>query len=581
MLILGIDAFAHDSAASLVSDGDVIGAVEEERLSRVKHTGAFPALAIEACLREASATFGDVDAVAFYWDPWLTIRRRFWNTLRPLPVSLGELLGSVRGAGDGRVRGGIRSLARMLRLQRRFETAFGPAGRDVCIEYVPHHLAHAASAFYTSPFESAAIWTVDGTGEHLTSLFAAGTPAGIETIQGTPYPHSLGALYGALTQYLGYRAAADEWRVMALAAYGRPHFYDSLRRLVELREDGTLRLDLRYFRFQLPCAPVWYSSRLAELLGPPRGPGQPATDERFVDIAASLQKLAEEVALHMVRCLYSCAPQENLVIAGGVALNAAMSHALCERSPFRRIFIPPAPHDAGCAPGAALHLHRRWGGRRGAPMRHAYLGPGYNSHEIERALSRSGLPFARMSDVCGSVAQLLTEQKVIGWFQGRMEFGPRALGNRSILADPRTPSMRDQVNEKVKFRESFRPFAPSIPAERFAEYFEGVPRSPFMVFLRRAKASARDRIPAVIHVDGTARVQTVERDLNPRFHRLLSCFEERSGVPVLLNTSFNVADEPIVCSPDDAIRCFLRSGLDCLAIGDFLVSKSSVHPETT
>jgi len=576
MLNLGITAFTHDSAAALVDDGEIVCAVEEERLSRVKHTGVWPARAIDECLRHRGARLRDVDTVAFYWDPWLTVRSRFGNSLRHSPRYLARLCGNGPEAAGRPVRGSVSALVNMMRLRNHLSSMYGDDARAVRIEYVPHHLAHAASAFLASPFERAAIWTVDGTGERDTSLLAAGTAEGIEVLQRTPYPHSLGVLYGALTQYLGFRVADEEWKVMALAAYGQPRHHESLSRLVRLRDDGTLRLDLDYFRFQYPGEPVWFSPRLVELLGPARAPAESPLAERFVDIAASLQQLTKEIALHAVRRLHAASPQENLTVAGGVALNASVNDFLVEHSPFKRIFIPPAPYDAGCAPGAALYIHQRRGGSRRVPMRHAYLGPVSGCDDIERALNESGLHYRRVPDICRCVARLLSEQKVVGWFQGRMEFGPRALGNRSILADPREQGMRDRVNEKVKFRERFRPFAPSVLAERFEQFFEGAPMSPFMLFLRDAKPEVRERIPAVLHVDGTARVQLVESSVNPRFHQLLTRFDELTGIPMLLNTSFNTAEEPIVCSPQDAIRSFLRSGLDALAMDDFLVSKADV-----
>jgi carbamoyltransferase len=566
----------HDSAAAVVVDGDVVCAVEEERLSRIKHTGAWPNAALEACLRSAGMRFREIDAVAFYWDPWLTVRSRLAPTLCNLPRAIVQPRNATQEADRPSVRGGVGTLLQMMRLRSHLRAQFGSDARRVPIAYVPHHLAHAASAFFSSPFERAAVWTIDGTGERDTSLLATGENNRIEVLETTPYPHSLGVLYGALTQYLGFRVATDEGKVMAMAAYGRPRYYDALRRLVEFRNDGTLRLDLRYFRFQLPGSPVWHSPRLADLLGPPRTRSESAVCERFVDIAASLQKLTQRVARHAAESLHARCPQQDLVIAGGVALNAATNGHLLEHSPFQRIFIPPAPGDAGCAPGAALFLNSRLGGARRVAMRHSFLGPEYSTNEIESALRSSGLPFERVPDISRRAARYLSEQKVVGWFQGRMEFGPRALGNRSILADPRDASMCDLVNEKVKFRETFRPLAPAILAERYHEYFEGASMSPFMLFLRHAKPIATERIPATLHVDNSARVQLVERSSNPRFHELLNCFAEVSGVPVLLNTSLNLAEEPIVCSPSDAIDTFLRSGLDVLAIGDHLVSKSGV-----
>jgi carbamoyltransferase len=569
MRVLGINAYTHDASAALLSDGEIVCAAEEERFSRVKHTAAFPVHAIETCLRTAGISLRDVDRVAFYWDPWLTLRHRSWQALRHLPASLGLLRDWLLERDPPPVRGSVGALAAMLRLRREL----GSARR---VHYVMHHLAHAASAFFVSPFERAAIWTVDGTGERATSLLAAGRSHRIDVLREVPFPHSLGVLYGAVTQLLGFEVASDEWKVMALAAYGRPRHLPALRRLVELRDDGTFRLDLRYFRFQVPGATRWYSPRLADLLGAARAPDEPVQGERFVDVAASLQELTHEIALHVVRHLHRICPERALAIAGGVALNCRMNQFLVEHGPFERIFVQPAAHDAGCSLGVALHAHHQEARQaRTAPLRHAYLGPAYGASECEQALGAAGVPFTRERDICARVADLLAEQNVVGWFQGRMEFGPRALGNRSILADPRTAAMRDRVNEKVKYRESFRPFAPSVPSERRSEFFEGDAEAPFMTVLQRVWPAARERIPAVVHVDGTARVQSVTRDANPRFHALLSRFGERTGVPVLLNTSLNVSGEPIACTPEDALRTFLASGLDHLALGDFLVSKGA------
>lgn len=575
MAILGLNCFMHDSAAALLADGGIACAVEEERLSRRKHTGAFPRRAIDECLRVGGVEFGDLEHVGFYWDPWLTLRHRAWNALRFFPRSL-WILRNWGGATDhDTIRGGVRTFVRMVRIGSELRREYGGGRRGPRLHYVPHHLAHAASAFFVSPFEEAAIWTVDGTGERTTSTFARGRERGIEVLREVPFPHSLGAFYGAITQFLGYGVADEEWKVMGLAAYGEPRFYPELRRLVEWKPDGTFRLDLDYFHYQYASERLWYSPKLLELLGPARRADEDPEEPRFADVAASAQKLLEETALHMLRHLHQLSPSERLVIAGGVGLNCAMNGVIRARSPFREVFVQPASHDAGCSLGSALWIaHGVLGRPRMSPLRDAYLGAEYGEEEIERAVDGAARPFRRMQDPAGDVAELLAQGKVVGWFQGRMEFGPRALGNRSILADPRSAEMRDRVNAKVKFRESFRPFAPAVLAERADELFEGSPRSPFMLFVHRVRPEARERIAAVTHADGTARVQTVERGVNPRFHRLICAFAERTGVPVVLNTSFNVAGEPIVATPEDAIACFEHSGLDALALGSWLATKA-------
>jgi carbamoyltransferase len=550
--ILGISGFSHDAAAALLCDGQIVAAAEEERFDRVKHSAAFPRHAINWCLAHAGLTQRDVDVVAFYSQPW----RGFGA-----PASH-----FVRGLADGTTAHAC--MHELLpRVQRNLRPSLSAAhlavsARRVCC--IEHHLAHAASAFFLSPFDEAAIFTVDRFGEMTTTLLAYGAGNVITPLARVAAPHSLGGFYKAITHYLGFHQPGDEGKVMGLAPYGRPRFQDHFSRWVRLT-NGGFRLDVNAIR--LPVGPDVISA-----LGPPRDPGEPLT-ERHADVAASLQHTLERALLHLVNHLHAITGASNLCMAGGVALNCVANSRIIEEGPFRQMWVQPAANDSGTSLGAALWVHHVLNGQpRASTMAHAYLGPAYDEEACRASLQARGLPASRPADLSAAVACLLARGDTVGWFQGRMEFGPRALGNRSILADPRRSEMKDVLNTRVKHREPFRPFAPAVLAERAGDYFDAPTSSPFMLFARRV--TQPDAVPAITHVDGTARLQTVDRDTNPPFYGLITAFDALTGVPVLLNTSFNVRGQPIVCTPDEAVDTYMTTGLDALALGPFLVQKT-------
>jgi len=573
MNILGVTSFIHTSSAALVADGEIVAAADEERFTRIKHTGVFPEQAIRFCLQRGGIELGELDHLAFYWHPWRAVGPRLLQLFSNLPHSLAFFR---RQESDAQaVRGDVRAWLGMVRIEGMLRRAFGAAEARFRCHYIEHHLAHAASCYYPSPWDDALILSLDGTGEWTTTLLARGRGLKIEKLQEVVYPHSLGVLYGAATQFLGYRVYRDEWKVMGLAAYGQPRFADQVRRLVHGDRDGTFRLNLDYFTFQLADKRTWYGPRFVELFGPPRRQDEALDDERFADIAASFQQVTEEIGLALVRHLVRIGGgSRKLCLAGGVALNSVLNGKILAQTEVEELFVQPAANDPGAGLGAALYLHHAvLGGRRTAPMRHAYFGPEYDAARMRVALQQRGLAFEVCSDIERRSAELIAQGKVVGWFQGRMEYGPRALGNRSILADPRRAEMKDVVNSKVKFRERFRPFAPSILAERVGDFFERPCSSPFMILVLPVRPEKRAVIPAVTHADGTGRLQTVEREINPSYYRLIEEFEKLTAVPVVLNTSFNVQGEPIVCTPEEAVACYLGSGLDALALGNFLCRK--------
>ncbi len=557
----------HDSAACLVRDGLVVAAAEEERFSRLRHCLDFPSRAVEWCLADAGLDAAALDAVAFYEKPYLKFERvlrthlavwpRSWPSFkRFLPMWLAYKL----------------PVARTIRAR---------LGRDVPVLFVDHHVAHAASAFLPSPFERAMILTIDGTGEWSTLCRGTGEGEEIKLSEEGRFPHSYGLLYSAVTAHLGFEVNEGEGRVMGLAAHGRPELLERLRRVVDVRADGSLRLDLDYFSFHHDL--VMTNPLFAALLGPPRAPGAPVTDAHKA-LAASLQALLEDAAQRLVRDLHARTGLTDLCLAGGVALNCAMNAGLLEHTPVKRIFVQPAAGDSGAALGAGLYASGRLaGGSRRWRMDHAYLGPEYGEERMESVLRAAGARYRRLSPeaLVEEISGRLAAGQVVGWFQGRMEWGPRALGNRSILADPRDPLMQERVNSKVKRRESFRPFAPAMPLEDAERWFQTVHESPYMTLALPVRPERRADIPSVVHTDGTARLQTVRREAAPLFHALLRSFGRRTGVPVLLNTSFNGRREPIVCTPEDAWSCHRRCGLDALALGPFLVEKAEEAYETT
>jgi carbamoyltransferase len=593
--ILGVSAFYHDSAAALVVDGRIVAAAQEERFTRIKHDPAFPARAIDYCLGEAGLTPDELDYVAFYDKPLTKFERLLETYLAYAPA-------------------GFRSfrlamplwLKDKLHMRRTIRRSLGGATRARLV-FTDHHESHAASAFFPSPFDRAAIITLDGVGEWSTATFGKGEGNRIELLEHVAFPHSLGLLYSAFTYYCGFKVNSGEYKLMGLAPYGRPVYRDLiLERLIDLKPDGSFRLNMEYFQY---CQGLTMTgSRFHRLFGgPPRSP-ESTLEQRHMDLAASIQAVTEEAVLRIGRHVRERTGMSHLVMAGGVALNCVANGRLLREGEFDDLWIQPAAGDAGGALGAALFVWHQLLERPREPsgrdtQRGSFLGPRFSTDRIAGFLEEQGRPghrFTDESELFEHVAGLLADGKVVGWFQGRMEFGPRALGARSILGDPRSSAMQATMNLKIKFRESFRPFAPAVLRDRAADWFELSPEheSPYMLLvapvredrrvsldpetvrmmredpdLRRRVNVIRSQLPAVTHVDDSARIQTVDEGRNPRFARLLEAFDRLTGCPVLVNTSFNVRGEPIVCTPEDAYRCFLATDMDVLVLEDIVVVK--------
>jgi carbamoyltransferase len=564
--VLGISCFYHDSAAALLKDGVVVAAGQEERFSRKRHDSDFPKKAIQYVLHEAGIKPEDLDAVGFYDKPLLKFERmlstyvatfpRSFNSFRKaMPVWLHEKLW-------------VPSIIR-----KELKPYKGP------ILFAEHHMSHAASCFLPSPFEEAAILTVDGVGEWATASYGVGKGTDVTMLKEIRFPHSLGLLYSAFTYYLGFKVNSAEYKVMGLAPYGKPvHFERIMKEMVHLNEDGSFKLDMKYFSYDHGLRMT--NGAFDEFFGgPPRKP-ETWMSEREFDIAASVQKVCEEVVLHMVRHLHRETGLTKLCMAGGVALNCVANGRVIRETPMSELWVQPAAGDAGGAVGVAHYIyntiHRQ---PRTKGWTHAYLGPQFSDAEIAEYLGTAGAKHETLSDaeLTSRTARLISEGNVVGWFQGRMEFGPRALGARSILADPRDPKMRDTLNMKIKFREGFRPFAPSVLLERASEWFEIDCDSPYMLLVAQVREGKRS-IPSVTHVDNSARLQTVTRDEAPLYYDVISEFEKRTGVPIVINTSFNVRGEPIVCTPHDAYLCFMRTNMDYLVLGHHLLAKTEQPP---
>jgi carbamoyltransferase len=574
MYTLGINAAYHDSAACLVKDGVVIAAAEEERFTRKKHgkrpipfsTYELPYYAINYCLEEAGIHLKDVDHVAYSYNPYLLLGEvNGQETIHlPLEPSAHPTPDEWEAAWDPLFLSSIVNAPRQLvggyphHIQSRFNGT--PLKDSFQWHFVDHHFCHAVSAFLPSPFTEAAILTLDGRGEKATTLYAHGRGSQVEVLGQVDFPNSLGLLYEKITEHLGFLTSSDEYKVMALASYGEPSYLDDFREIVQMQDEGQYRV--------LPFDP-------AERFGPKRKKGEPFEQQHY-DLAHSLQAVLQETALHIADWLHEKTGAENLCLAGGVALNCVMNAYLRDCGKFKEIWVQPAAGDAGTALGAALWIDARESQRQERPysMEHAFLGPGYSEEEIEEFLRWSKLPYRRLENVAEEAAELLAQDKIIGWFQGRLEFGPRALGGRSILASPIHAEMQDRLND-IKDREDFRPVAPVVMEDQANEWFEKANVSPFMLFIFDVKPDKANRIPAVRHVDGTARIQTINRNQNQAYYDLLAAFKARTGVPVLVNTSFNTRGEPIVCSPRDAVECFWTSPLDALIIGPFLLQKEN------
>ena len=590
MYILGISRH-HDSAAALLKDGHIVAHAEEERFNRKKHFGGFPTRAIHYCLEQAGITLGDVDHVAYFWQRWPEIIHGLKHFVRYAPGTFAvfdNARGSNKGllatlSSDGEQRtpddydvGGafLLHIKRTFTLRQTLREALDYAGPlKFDIHLIDHHLAHAASSFVSSPFEEAAIFSVDGLGSDGTcTLLGVGKGNQIHELRRVKFPHSLGALYSTVTAYLGFYATRDEGKVMGLAPYGTERYVEPFSQLVRLGPDGTYELNLDYFQHHLTGKHL-VSQKFIDTFGPPRPRGEAHIDQHYADVAFALQRTLEETGLHIARWLHATTGLKQICLAGGVALNSVMNGRILLETPFEDFFAPPACSDSGTALGAAQYVSTSKLGLPRPTGTYVYLGPDYSESEIESALRDSGLAYHRPSDISSFAAHQVASGKIIGWFQGRMECGPRALGNRSILGDPRDPESKSRLNEKIKHREPFRPFAPSVLLERAGEYFVSDYPSPVMLLVYDVASHRRAEVPAITHVDGSARVQTVARDENPTYWQLIKSFEQLTGVPMVVNTSFNDNEEPIVCSPEDAIRCFRKTDLDGLAIGPFWVAK--------
>ncbi len=598
MKILGISAFYHDSAAALVDDGQIVAAAQEERFTRKKHDSGFPSRAIAACLEQAGCGLAEVDYVAFYDKPFLKFERLLETYLAFAPRGFRSFSMAI----PVWIKEKLFQKSLLLKELEAFAPENGLADK---LLFAEHHQSHAASAFYPSPFQEAAVLTMDGVGEWATTSLSVGRDNRLEMLKEIHFPHSLGLLYSAFTYYTGFKVNSGEYKVMGLAPYGEPKYADLiLEHLIDVKPDGSFKLNMDYFDY---CTGLTMTNdRFDQLMGgPPRG-AEERLDQRHMDLAASVQAVTEEVVVRLGRSIAQETGQRNLCLAGGVALNCVANGKLLREGIFDDIWIQAAAGDAGGSLGAALTAyHWHLGKERQITnvadgMSGAYLGPAFSDEQIRQDLEAEGATFTLMDeeDLLSTVAEGLAEGKAVGWFQGRMEFGPRALGNRSILGDARSPSMQKVLNLKVKYRESFRPFAPSCLAEDVGAWFEIDRPSPYMLLVADVKKErqkqmteeeasrfgidklnvARSDIPAVTHVDYSARIQTVHKETNPRYHGLIERFKARTGCPVIVNTSFNVRGEPIVGSPKDAFHCFMGTELDMLAVGNYLLLKEQQDP---
>jgi carbamoyltransferase len=574
MNILGINAYHGDASAALVIDGQLVAAVEEERFTRVKHDTGFPHLSIRWCLEEAGLRPHDIDHFALSRDPKANLGMRVRHAVKD---RAGRKVATRRAS----------NLKKILSAKHTLAEGLGVDARSLKAKphFVEHHLAHIASSYYVSPFDRAAVLSIDGFGDMISAMWGIGEGGRLTIMGEVAFPHSLGVYYTAVTQFLGFPKYGDEYKVMGLASYGDPTYLEEFRKIVHSSGLGY-DLGLDYFRHHVegaamtwdggsPELPPLWGEGMQELLGPAREPGEPL-ESRHHNIAATLQRRLEEVVLGMLRELHAETGVDALCMAGGVALNCVVNGKVFDETPFRDLYIQPAAYDGGTSVGAAYYVqHHEFGAPRGFVMDHAYYGPSYDDARMRAALDAAGVMYETMpiEKATAQAAEVLADGGIIGWFQGALEFGPRALGNRSILADPRRHDMQDILNERIKHREPFRPFAPAILEERTGEYFEKDYPSPFMLLTYAVRPEMRDTIPAPTHVDGTGRLQTVRRDQNERYYDLISAFADRTGVPVLLNTSFN-ENEPICCTPEEAVETFTRTRMDLLVLGECVATKT-------
>lgn len=581
MYILGINAYHGDSSACLVKSGALVAAAEEERFRRIKHCAGFPSESIRYCLAEAGISLHDVAHIAINQDSKANLGKKIAFTLMNRP-DFSMVLDRIRNKKE---RANVRE-----ELARVFQ------GRSFHGEVhdVEHHLAHLGSAFLVSPFDDAVVVSVDGFGDFASAAWGVGRGGEIHVEDKVYFPHSLGIFYQALTQYLGFPNYGDEYKVMGLAPYGEPRYLAKMRQIVQLQQDGSFRLNLDYFRHHKekidyewengePRVGSLFSDALSELLGPARGKGEELT-QYHKDIARSVQAMYEEAFFHLLNTLHKRHSLDSLALAGGCAMNSVANGKIYRNTPFKHVYIQSAAGDAGGAIGAAFAVWHKSGGARGFVMDHAYWGPQFSDAEFQALLEANAGPLQEQGctiehikdedALCSRTAEAIAQGRVIGWFQGRMEWGPRALGNRSILGDPRRADMKDILNLKIKRRESFRPFAPSILREAVVDWFEQDDDVPFMMQVYPVREERRSTIPAVTHVDGSGRLQTVCKEANPRYYRLIASFEKLTGVPIVLNTSFN-ENEPVVCKPQEALDCFLRTRMDVLVLGNWLIQRTA------
>ncbi|HEY1080567.1 MAG TPA: carbamoyltransferase [Bdellovibrio sp.] len=570
MKILGISAFYHDSAAALVVDGEVVAAAQEERFSRKKFDAGFPEQSIRFCLKKAGLAFSDLDEIVYYEKPWLSFERLLESLVATAPFSWGLFLGAM----PIWMREKLNTRGTIL---KKIKNYF-PQQNIPPITFSEHHLSHAASAFFPSPFKESAILCLDGVGEWATTSAWVGKNNNIESLWELHFPHSLGLLYSAFTHFCGFKVNSGEYKLMGLAPYGKPLYADTIKKhLIDIKDDGSFRLNLRYFPFSQSMKMT--NQHFARLFGVAARTMEGPMLQVHKDLAASIQKVTEEILVKLARHLQKQTGQKNLCLAGGVALNCVANGLLVREKIFENIWVQPAAGDSGGALGAALasyylqHHHPR-NVQKTDSMKAALLGPSYSDTEILEVLERCKVSYQRLDDASLLAAAVtdLKAQKVLGWFQGAMEYGPRALGNRSILGDPRDPDMQSRMNIKIKFRESFRPFAPVVLADKVADIYREPAADPYMLFVSHVKSEYAHSFPAVTHVDGSARIQKIDDPQRRLFH-LLKSFEKDTGCPLLINTSFNVRGEPIVCSPFEALRCFVHTDMDCLYLGNFRISK--------
>ncbi|MBI5394829.1 MAG: carbamoyl transferase [Verrucomicrobia bacterium] len=569
MYILGLSSYTHEASCALIRDGVIVAMAEEERFNREKHTSKYPEHAIAYCLKEAGITIRDVDHIAFFCQPLRQVFDNIGHVLRYFPASLNLLRADYGEDGSSFTQ----MIGSMLALGKAVQRQFG-LEKPPKVHFIEHHLCHAASAFYVSPFSKAAILTVDGRGESTTSMLALGEGKTIRKLKEIKVPHSLGHCYGAITEYLGFKAFFDEWKVMGMSAYGKDTYCRQFEELIELCDDGGFKLNLDYFSFHTHSSTRRLSDKFIETFGPRAARGGEFS-QHAADIARALQRVTEKVGVHLAKHLYAIAGTDNLCMTGGVVLNCLMNARIVEETGFKNFFIQPIANDAGTSLGGALYLyHQTFQGERTFQFDRVYWGPSYENDAIEPVLRAKAVNYRKSDNIARDTAAQIAQGKIVGWFQGRMESGPRALGNRSITVDPTLPDMKDRLNARVKRREGFRPFAPSVLEENVNDYFI-MPKnqpSPYMILIGKVRPEKCGVIPAVTHADGTARVHTVSKAVNPKYWQLIHEFGKIKGVPVLLNTSFN-ENEPIVCTPEHAVNCFLRTDFDVLAIGDFIAIK--------